>query len=340
MSAPTLLNLLPREAIQPLKDLGKHDWVSWRQVDGALPRTEFRLRLPDDPQVDRHETFLEGVQRMAGADRTWLLKMFAYSKLIVSGPKVLQPTADQCSALEHVDVNLPFSEYEQPFPVFLVELSEVYRRTMTQRFSYRCPRFVMAFHDRPSGYILTSCEDGPDRGCPLTIMSPRPCWENIEDALRYSADVDGPDLRLAEVLYRVAINFGLLLTRYGAKDCGPVDPQDYAEQKRRAKARKGHKARRARELLDAAMRRIDFQQEVVFYESVKPHAASPDGEGSMKRPHWRRGHFRRQPCGPGRTDRRLIFVRPCFINAEHFHGDTADTEYRIKAHDVPRNGVA
>jgi hypothetical protein len=142
------------------------------------------------------------------------------------------------------------------------------------------------------------------------------------------------------VLYRVAINFGLLLTRYGAKDCGPVDPQGCAEQRRRAQRRKGHKARRARELLDAAMHRIDFQQNVVFYESVRPPAASPDAEGSTKRPHWRRGHFRRQACGPGRTERRLVFVRPCFINAAHFHGDRAETEYRIVAHGLPNSGVA
>ena len=79
------------------------------------------------------------------------------------------------------------------------------------------------------------------------------------------------------------------------------------------------------------MHRIDFEQDVVFYKFVKPQTPSPDAEGSMKRPHWRRGHFRRQLCGAGRAERRLVFVRPCFINADHFHGDKADTEYRIVA---------
>jgi len=35
---------------------------------------------------------------------------------------------------------------------------------------------------------------------------------------------------------------------------------------------------------------------------------SPD-----RRQHWRRGHWRRQPYGPGRLKKRLIWVRPCFV---------------------------
>jgi hypothetical protein len=58
----------------------------------------------------------------------------------------------------------------------------------------------------------------------------------------------------------------------------------------------------------------------------------------LKRPHWRRGHFRRQPCGHGRSQCRLVFVRPCFINAGHFHGDLADTSYSI--HAVQTSAVA
>lgn len=37
----------------------------------------------------------------------------------------------------------------------------------------------------------------------------------------------------------------------------------------------------------------------------------PDNRAT--RPHWRRGHFRRQPYGPGRTKTRLIWVLPSFV---------------------------
>jgi hypothetical protein len=37
-------------------------------------------------------------------------------------------------------------------------------------------------------------------------------------------------------------------------------------------------------------------------------------------PHWRRGHFRVQPCGPARSSRKLIFVAPILIHADRFGG--------------------
>lgn len=43
--------------------------------------------------------------------------------------------------------------------------------------------------------------------------------------------------------------------------------------------------------------------------SVAP--GRPDNRAN--RPHWRRGHFRRQPYGPGRTKTRLIWVLPSFV---------------------------
>lgn len=38
-----------------------------------------------------------------------------------------------------------------------------------------------------------------------------------------------------------------------------------------------------------------------------------DGTGTSKCPHWRKGHWRRQPVGPGRSERKLVWVKPSFI---------------------------
>lgn len=335
MSVPTILNVMPKEYIPPLKALGRYDWLNWWSLPGHEPTTRYEAKLPADPALERHADYLLWMEQMAGRQPGLLLKLFIYSKLLVDGPKVLRPTADQCVALEHVDVNLPFEEYGQPFPALLVELPEAYRRSLTDRFDYPCARFVSLFHDRPSGYIVAACENGPYRDGRSNVMSPRPRWGTVEDALRFCCEPDDPDYRLSEVAHRVAVNFGLLLTRFGTKVCGPVDPQWHAEQRLWAKRRKGHKAQRARDLLDAALTCIDFEQNVVFYDGANPESATPGENGASKRPHWRRGHFRRVPCGVGRTDRRLVFVRPCFINAEHFSGDRGDTEYRITARPRP-----
>jgi hypothetical protein len=40
------------------------------------------------------------------------------------------------------------------------------------------------------------------------------------------------------------------------------------------------------------------------------------GTAGIRAPHWRRGHFRAQPCGPARSSRKLIFVAPILIHAD------------------------
>jgi hypothetical protein len=47
-----------------------------------------------------------------------------------------------------------------------------------------------------------------------------------------------------------------------------------------------------------------------------PHPASRVGTGIKVRPHWRKGHWHHFPCGSGRRDRRLRWVRPVFVGAK------------------------
>jgi hypothetical protein len=63
-------------------------------------------------------------------------------------------------------------------------------------------------------------------------------------------------------------------------------------------------------------------------------AAPPAGQsaGSGHAPHWRRGHFRMQPYGPGKQERKLIFVAPVLINADLIRGEAPTPKpYRADA---------
>ena len=328
MSSVLISHLVSQQDIPVLKALGKYRWVRWHSANTDPPSTAFEIRIPDAIwELVEFEKQLEAIE---GLDPSICLNLFAKSKLIAEGPKVLRPTTDQCEALEHVDVNLSFDEYEQPFPVFLVEIPEDYRRHIAERFGHPCPRLVMLFHDRATQYIIPSCENGTGEPMTMTILSPRTKWKSIEDALQFCPVTDGADIRLGKVLYRIAMNFGLLLTRYGVRDCGPVDPAAYAKQQEIARRKKGHKADRARRLLENTVTRIDFEQDVIFFDNQSSGAMST-GIGAAKRPHWRRGHFRRQRFGEGHSKRQLIFIRPCFVNSETFDRDLADTQYAIRA---------
>jgi hypothetical protein len=327
MITTTMRRLVPEEFISPLKTLGKYDWLRWKPLDTTPPSTQIELRLPNDPALLKCPRLIQFLMNLASVQSGDLFAVYAQSKALAEGPKLLCPTTEQCEALEFVDVNISFADYIQPFPTFLLELPLEYRRKLTDRFQHTCPEVVVTHHDYRTKYILSCRSTGAGEPSTHHIMSPR--WKTIEEALRSRED-DGNDLLQSEVIQRVSLNFGLLMTYFGVRNLGPVDPESHARHMRNARRQNQGKAERARRLLDAEINRIEFEQNVVVYDRQDSHRSDSEGDGSSKRPHWRRGHFRRQPYGHARSSRRLIFVKPVLVNAHRFQGDDADTEYRLR----------
>ena len=44
--------------------------------------------------------------------------------------------------------------------------------------------------------------------------------------------------------------------------------------------------------------------------------ADGDGTHASPRMHWRRGHYRRQPCGAGRKEHKIIWLEPCLVGGD------------------------
>jgi hypothetical protein len=327
MITTTMRRLVPDELITPLKILGKYDWLRWTSRETPPLSTSVEVRLPTDPALLKFHQLIPLLRGLVEVQAPHLFELYTYSKALAEGPKLLRPAAEQCEALEHVDVNISFDDYVQPFPTFLLELPEAYRRRLTDRFGFECPQLVVTHHDSRTKYILSFRSACPSGESTCHIMSPR--WNTVEEALRFSED-EGNDLDQSEVIQRVALNFGLLMTYYGVRDRGPADPQSHATHLRNARRRNKGKADRARHLLDAEINVIEFEQDVVVYDRSETQHSDSEGDGSTRRTHWRRGHFRRQVCGHARSGRKLIFIKPILVNAHRFQGDVADTEYRLK----------
>lgn len=53
-------------------------------------------------------------------------------------------------------------------------------------------------------------------------------------------------------------------------------------------------------------------------QGFKPERSSTPrgGSHSSPRPHWRRGHWRSQPIGTGRKERRVVWIKPTMVKAE------------------------
>lgn len=321
--------LIPSESITPLKLLGKYDWLWWTPLDTSPPKVQLKLHIPPDPALAQHRCLIATLKRAEDENPVLLFRFYVFSKALADGPKLLRPTTEQCVALEHVDVNVSFEEYELPFPTVLLELPGPYRSMLTERFGQECPEVVAVHHDRRTGYIISVCERRAPQPSSINPMSPRRGRRTIEEALRFSVD-EGNDMDQGKVVQRIALNFGLLMTHYGVRVTGPADPVGHAKQLRNARRANRAKAKRATALLDAKIKIVEFDQDVVVYEGYEDPRSDNEVQGETRRPHWRRGHFRRQPIGHARSERKLVFIRPILVNAAHFHGDIADTKYQLR----------
>jgi len=80
--------------------------------------------------------------------------------------------------------------------------------------------------------------------------------------------------------------------------------------------------------------RYAFSQEVTLYQH-EPEEVRTAGNGTggwTVCPHWRRGHWRSQVCGPGRQERKRVAIPSVLVNGHLFLGAASDTvaTYRVR----------
>jgi hypothetical protein len=334
-AALDLRKLFPMPMLDAYSALGRHDWIglsivndkcrftidfdaveqAQMQLENPVARTFFREILIGDLGIIRK-----------GLD---LASLYCYSRAVAFGPKVLQPSLEQCVALENTELRIPFAMYKQPFPSVIVEFPKEYRQIAAERYGVRCAEGVIACHDAVSGCIVLS-EIRSTEASMVNIMIPT-TENSIEESLRVAnsnPELTAGEQTLMQAIGRVAINFSLLLTTAGVVNRGPSDPKEYQRLKRRAKEKNVRKASQARLMMRTMPRIIEFDQKVTFYEERTVRSSTEPGRtGSHtpKKPHWRRGHWRNQPVGPGRTESKLVFIPPVFIKSELFGGNLMNT---------------
>jgi hypothetical protein len=141
---------------------------------------------------------------------------------------------------------------------------------------------------------------------------------------------------LGSVLSKLALNVCLMATAYGVRCLGPANPSHYERLMRYAKLA-GKRGREQQEKAEMEVRmmpvRYAFAQEVTLYRKEQATGQHGTGEGGWTvSPHWRRGHWRWQPCGAGRSERRRVAIPSVLVNAHLFAGTPADTVamYRVR----------
>jgi hypothetical protein len=271
---------------------------------------------------------------------------YVMSRTLSEGPKLFTFDALTCEALENFDLSVSTADYLQPFPSVVIELPADYsqRRVVPFEEGQHRPDFVIIRHELVAGCVLVTAH--MTSGQVLTRLlkldwawtleemweKGRRSWE-AKDTLAMTAE----ESALGSALSKLALNVCLLATAYGVRCLGPGNPSHYERLKRYAKLarRRGpEQVQQAEAELRVAPLRYAFAQEVTLYHREEAgHGGLPDGRGGWTvAPHWRRGHWRSQPCGPGRQERRRVAIPSVLVNAHRFLGSPGDTvaTYRVR----------
>lgn len=153
-------------------------------------------------------------------------------------------------------------------------------------------------------------------GCYLNhvnkTLTPSDSNQTIEDVIRHQ-QADLPPTQIeAWSINRVAINTALLLASHPTMRVKSERQREWAKI-----AKKSNDRRKAQE----AKEKLRLQPQLIRFVKEPSFCTPKDSELALRsvRPHWRRGHWRSQPCGPKNVNRKVIFIQRLLV-----HGDSAE----------------
>ncbi len=251
--------------------------------------------------------------------------IFLVSQLLGGGPKIYRPTAEETEALEHVELRLPVSDYEQPFETFAVEFPAAYaskRKIPEVSGPGESDPYLAIAHRAASWLLVGVFMEGnivDIIGVDLTDSG-----RSMEATLDNNV-AEGAHAKNLKRLLRVTLNSCLLLTNYGCVRVGYDDPKGVKKLKERAN-RNDAQAEWHRHLLAATPVVYRVDQHIKLFRERRYVRRDGDGEsGRQVGPHWRNGHWCWQPHGPGNTLRKKIMRPGLFVNPHLFFGQMSDT---------------
>jgi hypothetical protein len=270
------------------------------------------------------------------------IESFVTSRTLAEGPKVFAFNALTCEALENFELSLGTADYLQPFPSVVIDLPSDYTRKRVVPFDAgtHAPEFVIVRYEPDAGCVLVTMHMTSHQVL-TRLLKLDPAWTleemwekgarawDAKDSLGMTAE----ERALGNALTKLALNVCLMATTYGVRCLGPANPSHYERLKRYAKVarKKGpERQERAEADLRTAPVRYGFAQEVVLYRREQDEA-SAEANGNVSggwtvAPHWRRGHWRAQACGPGRAERKRVAIPAVLVNAHLFVGAASDTQ--------------
>lgn len=323
MNFGNLVPGIPHHFWEFLAHLGRHPgWLLMR------PKTDDdSVDLKVDSSAVPHELRPRVVRMLARAEEneTWgndVLCMESLAALCRDGTKVFTASAEQCEALEHVELRLRVEEYRQPYPAMLVRFPKEFVETISRDHGFTAPQMIGVRHYEKVNVLffhgifhdLGTRPEGTADNCLICVNSETRTIEESTGKVLDSTDREAAGMRR---MYRVAANLMLLLAD-SAHRLVPSGGKTY------------EKARRTgRDRIELGTHVHNVVTDTVIIVRRYEHSEPGDGTHTSPRPHWRKGHWRAQRHGEGNSLVKRIFIRPVFVRGDDAEGgDDFVTEYK------------
>jgi hypothetical protein len=277
-----------------------------------------------------------------GLDGRAMIYLNSLCELLRNGFKVFRPNAEQCEAMEHVELPIYVRDVRVPFPAFAIDFPKEYKESLKVR-GLVTPKALMIQQgelvDGKPYLVVGGGYDDPALAA-STIWKQAEYFyvmhdnhETVEEKLQRYLNQDQTEIpreeakepghQTNELLSRLAINLALMATHFGISR--PVEANPAYAQKLR---RQCPTSQAARLELKSMAKYFELAQHTVIRKIQAP-SAEHGGTHASPRPHHRRGHWRSKP-GYAQQRREgkevpLIFIHPVFVRAEAFLGELSAT---------------
>ena len=282
--------IIPKNMINGFKTLSKSNWYKVEKKNNTWSIQ------PNFKDIKINKDLINTLSK----DKKAMTAIYILTESMKIGPKVIEPSFENCIALANTELHIPYDTYQQIYPVVITHIPNKYREYILKELGARLPKYVFS---TTYPIILMNMIFDHYNGDLLVSMAPQANLKFLEDHFIESVGENKydptSDFAITKLIERIVINLNLILTNYGHKSLGF-----------HKLGGKKHRDETPYELIAPTDQMIKMYETKEYEDKGGTHA-SP-------KPHWRKGFWRNQHTLKGIEQR---FLKPVFVNAHRAIGD-------------------
>lgn len=301
--------------ITPYVELGMNNVIQIRSHDGQGSFVLDTIKL-----LSLSEKAQDVVKQLADAPFLTKMEIFMLCETFGKGPKIFRPTAYQLFMLEKMKLNVERRDFNSPFKTIVVELPKEYIEARSPDNEKLC--FSKLHFEKEHGFFMHNAVYSDtlyqswaalDQNKEIEEWFSSFDHDNVEhvSSLPWTEQQQATE----HLVRRAVLNYCLLLDETGVKRQAAESPNEYSQLVKWCAKNNKHTERN----------KLSLQGQPIIYKMAKEPTAlvrivdssdklPPVEVGRSVSPHSRRGHYRMQACGVGRTDRKRLRIPACIIN--------------------------